>query len=442
MGLEQNLKKKIALTAVLVFAIQTSLMAFVISKNPGTPFDEAAHLDYVVKVSNLQIPKVYEPYGQEVLEIMACTPQGPAWDALEECGSTKYTPSLAPFGGENYVTSAIPTYYFLTAIPFAVCSAADIAGPLVCGRLSNSLWLSGAAVLAFVLLMTLNPQSRVYLAAAASIGINFLPAVLQQGVTVNTDAAVQFFSFALPLMVILLTRTKSSIAIKYLQLFSMFVFALSVKQTLLAVVAICLYVFWTASGGNSKTKFLSLSAMVFMPALLVSYIIHKSQPLIRGLGGNDVMGTVVNTPLESLPGALLGNTLNIFFPFNQIGYSALATPDLISLSTVITFLGWLMVSRLDFSSVLNSSARSQLVNRTRDHSSYLIGIALSFPAVLGALVWVGSGWAANQPRYFLGTVTLLIILGFSSVRSNGQKSFFIFLLFMSAFISINLVSAS
>jgi hypothetical protein len=77
-----------AVWAILAFAVTVAVALLGVSKAPGSPFDEAAHLDYVAKLSHGHMPKVYEQYGQDVLGELACdNPRGEAWAGLEPCGS-------------------------------------------------------------------------------------------------------------------------------------------------------------------------------------------------------------------------------------------------------------------------------------------------------------------------------------------------------------------
>ena len=117
-----------------------------VSKAPSTPFDEAAHLDYLFKIADGHMPAVGEVYGQKILSIMACdNPRGAAWAGVEPCGSAHFDPARAPFSGESSATSNAPTYYVLSAIPFRLCTFATDLNPRTCGRAANVVWLSAAA---------------------------------------------------------------------------------------------------------------------------------------------------------------------------------------------------------------------------------------------------------------------------------------------------------
>ena len=68
-----------------------------VTKAPGTPFDEAAHLDYVDKLAHGDMPDGVRSLGQTVLGALACdNPRGEAWAGLEPCGSATLHPGVWP----------------------------------------------------------------------------------------------------------------------------------------------------------------------------------------------------------------------------------------------------------------------------------------------------------------------------------------------------------
>lgn len=52
------MKRRLAQVAFAIFFIQMIFLSIGISKSPFTPFDEAAHFDYVVKISRGHLPAV------------------------------------------------------------------------------------------------------------------------------------------------------------------------------------------------------------------------------------------------------------------------------------------------------------------------------------------------------------------------------------------------
>ncbi len=423
--LAQRAPRHVLQVAIALFIVHMSIMGFVISKNPGTPFDEAAHLDYVVKVSNLQLPKVNELYGQEVLGIMACLDAGPAWAGLEECGSAEYTPSLAPFGGQSSATPFLPTYYAVTALPFKVCSISGFADVLNCGRYANSIWLAGATVMGFLLLVLLARPRNLFIPAIASLSVNMMPAVLQQGVTVNTDAAVQFLAFLVPYFSLKISRLSISISSKYLVLLGLFSIAMSVKQTLITVMVISAWLFWVSLRDEGrKVRTASILSGIILTVLATNFVAIKLQPFIRGEGGADNMAQAIQAPMSALPEALLAAIVGGSIPFTQIGYAALSNGILGSLAFIVSLIAWISAARFRAITVLPNSSDSVNGPGIRHYSSYMVLVALIAPFVLGLLTWVSTGVPATQPRYFLGTLSLLMILGFSAMQSNRERLIF------------------
>lgn len=411
--------------AIALFIVNMSIMGFVISKNPGTPFDEAAHLDYVVKMSNLQLPKVNELYGQEVLGIMACLDAGPAWAGLEDCGSAEYTPSLAPFEGQSSATPFLPTYYAVTALPFKACSISGFADTLTCGRYANSIWLAGATVMGFLLLVLLGRPRNLFIPAIVSLSVNLMPAVLQQGVTVNTDAAVQFLAFLVPYLSLKIPRLRISLGSKYLLLWGLFSVAMSVKQTLITVMVVSAWLFWVSLRDDERrVRTASIVSGIIVTVLATNFVAIKLQPFIRGEGGTDNMAQAIQTPINALPEALLAAIVSGSIPFTQIGYAALSNGILGSLAFIVSLIGWITAARFRATVVVPNVSDTGKNSGIRDYSSYVVLVAMIAPLVLGLLTWVSTGVPATQPRYFLGTVSLFIILGFAAMKSNRERLIF------------------
>jgi hypothetical protein len=48
----------------------------------------------------------------------------------------------------------------------------------------------------------------------------------------------------------------------------------------------------------------------------------------------------------------------------------------------------------------------------------MIAIIILGPVALGLATWMSNGWPANQNRYFMGALTLAIVLAFASSKSK------------------------
>jgi hypothetical protein len=435
------MRSKVALFTILVFLAQMAVLAFLMSKDPRTPYDEEAHLDFLIKVSKLDMPTLNEPYGQELLDIAACRDRGTAWVNLEPCGSETYSPSLAPFLGQNYVTEQVPTYYVLTAIPFKACSALFPDSIKNCARYSNSLWVAGAAVSTFLLLIQLQPRRRYLELGLFSVAMNSLPAIALQAITVNTDSAVQFFSLFIPATAVFLSRSSLPYRLQYVILFVLFTVALTTKPSILTAALIGALLFWlTDSREPRKFKLLATTGTLTL-SLAVTFVLIKLQPILRGSDYIDYLAEFVQErwTRTTPPNVFLGIMTKAAEPFS-VGWGPLGERHLLLLSTLVTLIGWILISRFRLSNILPLSHGVVNGRDSRDYSLFMIAIIILGPVALGLATWMSNGWPANQNRYFMGALTLAIVLAFASSKSKVLN--YTLLTVLIALLSFTVVSAA
>lgn len=401
-------------TFIIVFLI--SLIG--ISKNPTTPFDEAAHFDYIVKLSKGHLPKVNERYSQTTLEWMACESQKPeAWSYLEPCGSEKYSPKLAPFWGQSTATGYAPNYYALTAIPYEICSFTTDQSPIDCARTSNSIWLALAASIS-VLVMSLLGLSPV-LAVIVAVGFYTFPSVLLQGITVNSDAA----AFTTSILFILLAMKLSSKKLsdnKALLLYSISVFILiPIKQTSLPMAAFGLLLLWQWKFRQSDLKRYSsglVPSIALVASLIATYAWQAVQVAWRGTGYKDHMtGWLAGVSPE------LFDSLNLAFvsglsPFSLVTWGPLVGTITGTIAGVIALLCW--ITLLGPKSINTNEDSSSENFRINDQAAFVgFMLAVLSPVILAYMAWLISGSAAVQPRYYMATAITLGCIGIASTSS-------------------------
>ncbi len=349
--------------AVAAFVVTVGIAIFGVSMAPGTPFDEAAHLDYVDKLAHGDMPAVYEAYGQTVLGELACdNPRGEAWAGLEPCGSATYTPGLAPFGGLSTATNYAPTYYALTAVPYRVCEEVTSMHPRVCGRAANTLWLGAAAAGFFVLMALLGCAPLTSL--LVSVGVSVSPAILLQGITVNPDAAVHAMVAWLAVLAVWLT-TRSRIA-PWRQVVILGVagaVVVTAKETaLVGFAVVMLMVGFLLTRAQSRTDQVKRWAMVtgaFGAVVALAALSRLAQPVLRGEAGVNTLEEISKVPLHALDdGAILGLTSSMA-PFTGLVWAPLAGTYLFAISAVATGLAWALALqiRLPRTSTGNADSR-------------------------------------------------------------------------------------
>ncbi len=415
-----------AVWAAVAFMVTVAIAVLGVSKAPGTPFDEAAHLDYVVKLAHGDMPKVYEPYGQIVLGELACdNPRGEAWAGLEPCGSPKYTPGLAPFGGLSTATNYAPTYYAITAVPYRVCEETTSLHPRVCGRVANTLWLGAAAAGFFVLMVMLGCTTVPSL--LVSIGTSVSPAILLQGITVNPDAAVQAFVAWLAVLAVWL-GTRSTVAFwKQVAILGVAgVVTVTAKETTLVGYAVIMLMlaYLLSQGVPRREQVKRWIAIVSTVGgvVAVAAVSRLAQAPLRGTGGVNTLEELSKVPAGSIDdGALLGFTSSMA-PFTGLVWAPLAGPYLFAICAVTTALAWGLALRIRLpraaatlgtpgSSETSETPQADVSAQETSFPVLAIALAWLLPAVLVVLTWLSSRAIPVQQRYYIATATLLLVLG-------------------------------
>lgn len=428
--------------AICVLFIQVIIGFIGISKNPTTPFDEAAHFDYVVKLSKGHLPKVNEKYSQTTLEWMACESQkSEAWSYLEPCGSEKYSPKLAPFWGQSTATGYAPNYYVLTAIPYKICSLTTDQSPINCARIANSIWLAIAASIS-VLVMSLLGLSPV-LASIVSIGFYTFPSVLLQGITVNSDAAAFATSIFFVFIAMDLASKKYSER-KSLLLYSLAVFLLlPIKMTSIPMAAFGILLLWQWKFKFSELRRYSsglLAATALASSIVATYVWQAMQVPLRGVAYRDDM-------TEWLAGVSPGLTdsMNLAFvsglsPFSLITWGPLVGRFSGTIAGFIALLCWILL--LGPKLVIPKQNTSGLRLEINDQAAFIgFFLAAISPLALTYTAWLISGSAAVQPRYYMATAITLGCIGIASTSSTYLRIMAVSILGFSALTSLFMLNA-
>jgi len=188
------------LPAVFCLAVLPSTLALL--QDASTPFDEAAHVDYVLSVRARKFPTVNGPYRDETLNLVICNlppgdPMNFIWTGAGECGGKSFEPSNSPFGGQSYLLEYAPTFYLYTAFLSSVCTRVMAAQgihnaglELKCMRFPSILLLGFSSVLIAAVLKSVGMR-RMHSSAAAIVPS--LPlAISIEAATVNNDNWVPF----------------------------------------------------------------------------------------------------------------------------------------------------------------------------------------------------------------------------------------------------------
>lgn len=441
------------ITAVLVFVLACLPVWVAISKSATTPFDEAAHFDYVWKVSNFEVPKVNEQYSQETLSMVACDmPGSAAWTPIGVCGLEEYDVNAAPFFGQSSATGYSPVYYVATGILFrGVSLVTSLVGfnwsDLRSMRVANSLWSGTAALLVFFACRRLN-LPRI-LAIASGLVFVSAPATILQFATVNSDAGSQV-AVAVVFWIAVFYATRRSIVenrrleiFKSLCLLGVVGFVCSTKETTLLTLP---GIFYFAFNHKTAMSNASQSASTFVKEILRNrYVIgalasvvvfvgifRAGQPILRGIGGPDFMAELYPT-LASI------NNVEVVFrraplfalePFANIAWADiydLAGELSTKLVGLLPFVFIVFSSSKNFFGQRNSNQDSREKNMTTTNeiaaSAYMINL---FSLIIGAILLTGlsvvlTGVAITQPRYFMAAASMLIVFGIVAAAEKSSK---------------------
>lgn len=170
-----------------------------------SPFDEAAHFDYVVQVvrGNFPVP-AGQRYSEEAVQNWACRPSDRATSLADLCGEPESASDpRVPFGGINYEAPFGPIYYALAAAGSAILRVVGVEDFTGARLVSALLFALGAALLlAVALRMTVSAIAAAgVILASSSSGL-----ALSMGATIGPDS-VAFLGAAAVIAAAVLART-------------------------------------------------------------------------------------------------------------------------------------------------------------------------------------------------------------------------------------------
>ena len=440
--INQVFQKNMIVTAVIAFLLQFSISILAISKNPWTPFDEATHFDYIVKISKGHLPSVNEKYGQDALSWMACTePRPEAWKGIAPCGSEVYDPATAPFWGQSSATGYAPNYYLITAVPYEICDRFANRSEINCARVANSIWLSFSASAVVFLMMTFGASALLSLIVA--IGYATLPAVLLQGITVNSDAAAQFLAPSLVFIALHLARCKFSQGKIAALWFASIFLLVPIKQTLIPIglIATLFLIDWLSHSrdrsANIKNALIMLAA--YAGGVATSFGVQLLQVRWRGLGGDDHMSPFLRQEWDAIPVSLNQAISLTFQPFGQMVWGPFEDGRLVTIAAFVAALGWIaLFAERSYGDVANTSeARNPRLRSLSITASFLV--AIIGPLVLAILLWLKYESAPVTARYYMATAMTLGAIGVASTSNRSLRVLFGALMIFSTVVTISIL---
>lgn len=156
------------------------------SNDEFSPFDEAAHLDYVERISGLEVPRQGDLMLESSMRNIACNGyQGESFDHLPDCDSPRGSwPDVMKW--TQHEAQQPPTYYALTVpLRWAAHNIAGIENDLRATRTTSIVWLVTGLLLLWTAgrLMAIPPL----ILGAALLILASSPLVLYLSATVSND---------------------------------------------------------------------------------------------------------------------------------------------------------------------------------------------------------------------------------------------------------------
>ncbi len=173
-----------AVLFVLVFAMAATLAVHV---KALSPYDEAAHFDYVVQIHKGNFPvRAGERYSEEAIQAWACRPVDKFWSIAPLCGEANSPSDLRiPLEGVNYEAPFGPVYYSFAAAGSAILGSVG-AGDFTATRImSSSLYALGAA---FLLLVAQRMAFSSLAAGGLILATSSTPLSVSMGATITPDS--------------------------------------------------------------------------------------------------------------------------------------------------------------------------------------------------------------------------------------------------------------
>jgi hypothetical protein len=178
---------RIALVAALVIVVApAALVGAAVKLTPElSVLDEYAHIDYVRRVSDLEIPRIGEHIEPETVQDAAC--RTIAGRRPSACGEPANLPRFDA-QGYQYEAQQPPLYYTVTAVLRPFIEIGPVNDFVTAARLAGIAWLASGLAVLWVAVRRLGATRQ----AAVSVVLlaQLSPTVLYQSATVNNDGAM------------------------------------------------------------------------------------------------------------------------------------------------------------------------------------------------------------------------------------------------------------
>jgi hypothetical protein len=228
-----------------------------------SPIDELRHLDYAIRVSHGDLPKLGDKLTQEAMKEEACRGIDLTGWADPPCDSPRFRPVDFRDDGWQTATPHPPTYYAIAGISARVLRKLSITGSLVDGaRLVSGLFLAAGLMMTFFAGRLLGARTVPLVAALTLVPI--LQSVLHSSSIVTPDSVSILAGASLIAAVTLWKRNR--LALKWLCVVAAGVGFTKITNILISTVVGLVLLFWSLRSQNDRcTRLNHLLAGVCVP---------------------------------------------------------------------------------------------------------------------------------------------------------------------------------
>lgn len=176
------------ISAVLVAALSAIVVLFNVTVNRAiSPFDEASHADYALRLTQGQLPAAGDTIDEEILSEWACRGGVAREVPLPPCSDGPLDVTGFPQQGLQYNFSHPPLYYGLTALGADAITSLTGERFLQAARITGIGWLTAGLWVLLAALRRLGASWTLGTAVCALVALT--PSVMHASSTVNNDAA-------------------------------------------------------------------------------------------------------------------------------------------------------------------------------------------------------------------------------------------------------------
>jgi hypothetical protein len=265
---------KIAAAVLVLIVIPAVVVPLVAQRRQLSPFDEAAHVDYLRRIEHLEIPREGDHRLRETLRAEVCRKRNRDQGWTCPLPGTSRRALLATglaARGYSYESQQPPLYYAITAV-LRLATEPFQSNFIESARLTGIFWLAGGLGLLYWAMRRLGAGHYASLVGCAVVACS--PAAIWQTATVNNDGAAIVVGATALLLLTWLRKARGFLPWVVASLVAAACIWLKPTFMVAFVVAAVLLVFWRWS--TDHLGGLALRLGVFLGVPTIAYFVWSS----------------------------------------------------------------------------------------------------------------------------------------------------------------------